>query len=110
MRLPAQAEEAVAVANRKRPPGLNRVWKKSRTASEVPTRAKVQIFIAECLSGFENPLPRTEVRGYTQTGIFSQPVKPGIFISKRSRGFENLLPGLKSGADTEKQPARNNDC
>ena len=67
-----QAEEEVAVTNRKRPPGL-----------------KPGSF-GRRLSGFKNPLPRTKVRGYTSEQSFLQPVK--------------------SGAGTEKQPARNNDC
>jgi hypothetical protein len=35
----------------------SRLRKKSQTVSEVPTRAKARNFIAQCLSGFENPLP-----------------------------------------------------
>jgi hypothetical protein len=51
-----------------------RLRKKSQTASEVPTRAKAPNFIAQCLSGFENPLPRTKVQGYTRISVFPQPV------------------------------------
>jgi hypothetical protein len=32
----------------------------------VPPGLKAQILLAGLLSGFENPLPRTEVRGYTK--------------------------------------------
>ena len=39
--------------------------KKSQTACVVATRAKAPNSLAQCLSGFENPLPRTKVRGYT---------------------------------------------
>jgi hypothetical protein len=46
----------------------------SLTSAEAATRAKAPNFIAQCLSGFENPLPRTEVRGYTRTSVFPQPV------------------------------------
>ncbi len=35
------------------------------------TRAKAPNFIAQCLSGFENPLPRTEVRGYTWSQFYT---------------------------------------
>src|ERR1700761_474773 len=67
------------------PQRLNRLRESSQTASDVPTRAKAPNFLAQCLSGFENPLPRTKVRGYTPTSIFPQPVKPsmaGIFASR----------------------------
>jgi hypothetical protein len=40
------------------------------------TRAKAQILLAGFLSGFENPLPRTKVQGYTWTEVFPQPLKP----------------------------------
>ena len=49
----------------------------SLTSAEAATRAKAPNFIAQCLSGFENPLPRTKVRGYTRTSVFLQPVKSG---------------------------------
>ena len=41
----------------------SRLRKKLQTASEVPTRAKAPNFVAQCLSGFENPLPRTKSPG-----------------------------------------------
>jgi hypothetical protein len=47
---------------------------KVANASEVATRAKAPNFIAQRLSGFENPLPRTKVRGYTWTSVFPQPL------------------------------------
>src|SRR6202012_1508148 len=31
--------------------------------------------------GFDNPLPRTKVRGYTRTSVFPQPVKPSSMSS-----------------------------
>src|SRR3984957_10268435 len=51
------------------------------TAEAVPFRAsshadsQARNFIAQCLSAFENPLPRTKVRGYTRTSVFKQAVK-----------------------------------
>jgi hypothetical protein len=36
--------------------------------------SKAPNFIAQCLSGFENPLPRTKVQGYTRISVFPQPV------------------------------------
>jgi hypothetical protein len=61
------------------------------------TRAKAPNFIAQCLSGFENPLPRTKVRGYTRTSVFPQPVKPAIASLCAFAGLRTRDPGLKSG-------------
>ena len=55
---------------------LNRLRKKSQTASEVPTRARAPNSIAQFLSGFENPLPGLKVRGYTRASVFPQCLKP----------------------------------
>jgi hypothetical protein len=37
--------------------------------SDAATRAKAQILLSERLSGFENPLPRTEVRGWHASAV-----------------------------------------
>jgi hypothetical protein len=41
----------------------------------VATRARAHLFFSRRLSGFENPLPRTKVRGYTSDQSFSAAFK-----------------------------------
>jgi hypothetical protein len=100
------------------PPGLKprsfiaqrfRAGLKTRFPDSSPGLHPDQSFSAACKAlnrfaetfprGFENPLPRIQVRGYTRTGVFPQPVKPSIDLPGRFRGFENPLPGRKKAAE-----------
>ena len=76
--------------------------KKSQTASEVATRAKAPNVIAQRLSGFENPLPQTKVRGYTRACVFPQPVKPS-FVCCAYGTASALSPSFKGSSPRTKR-------
>jgi hypothetical protein len=80
---------------------------------EAVTRAKAPNFIGQPLSGFENPLPRTQVRGYTVTrvsgGLFrlveAPDSSPGLDRDQSLRGLfrrtinETAIGGLVEAPD-----------
>ena len=87
-------------------PGIEKLRKSHEPLEKYTTRAKARNFIAQFLSGFEDPLPRTKVRGYTRTSVFPQAVKlcpflkaefacelfcPQLVYPERFRGFGNTL-------------------
>src|ERR1700761_9443800 len=91
-------------------PGIEKLRKSHEPLEKCTTRAKARNFIAQCLSGFENPLPRTKVRGYTRTSVFPQAVKlwtflkaefacelfwPQLMYPERSAALETRLPGIE---------------
>ena len=55
--------------------GLTGCGKSRKPLQKCPSGLKPE-YIAQYLSGFDNPLPRTKVRGYTRSSVFPQPVQP----------------------------------